>query len=194
MKINEIVQTGMVRDGWSTEIKLTKLVKYILSRKPKVIVEVGVYLGRSFFPLYWAGQEVGAEVCGVDPFCLKAATFGQEGEDLSFWGKLDYEWMWSDFMAEVNKLPKPPHIRRVQSRLVEDIDKIDFLHIDGNHSAFESLHDLHHWLPKMNAGGLVIFDDCDWPSVQDSVKHLDSHCKFIEDIQTTNLVKVYEII
>jgi hypothetical protein len=61
------------------------------------------------------------------------------------------------------------------------IPKIDVLHIDGNHSKKTSLLDVTKWVPLMNSGGWIIFDDMTWCekgtfTTASAVEWLDQHC------------------
>jgi predicted O-methyltransferase YrrM len=73
-----------------------------------------------------------------------------------------------------------------------DVDNVGFLHIDGNHASDEALKDVEYWGARMAPGGIIVMDDCDWPSTRVAVDYLDSRYKFLEEIVSTNIVRIYE--
>ena len=65
-------------------------------------------------------------------------------------------------------------------------ESIDILHIDGNHSDYTSYIDVTKWVPLVNPGGWIIFDDMTWYengqfTASRATRWLDEHCiKFAE--------------
>ena len=156
MTIPEIVQTGLKMEGWSTHAKLQYMVELILQRRPITLVEVGIYGGRSFFPMYWASQQYAfSTLHGIDPYCNADSAVGQDSEGKEWWSKLDHNWIFGIFNEEFQKLNPKPIFHKNKSREV-DIKKVDYLHIDGNHSEEESSADVDYWLPRMSKGGVSI--------------------------------------
>jgi predicted O-methyltransferase YrrM len=195
MTIEEIVQTGLKMEGWSTAEKLTKMVELVLDRKPKVLVEVGIYGGRSYFPMHWAAQEVGGKLYGCDPYLPQASASpaGRSAEDIEWWSKLNHHWIYTIFKAEFDLLPEPkPCFQMVTSREF-DVKGVDFLHLDSNHAEDEALEDVKYWTKRMNPGSILVVDDVDWPSQAKAVALLDKKYKLLESIKTTNIVNIYEI-
>ena len=193
MTKKQIVQSGLDMEGWSSKEKLDLMVDLILERKPKKLLEIGLYFGRSFFPIYWAAQEYGgAEVYGIDPFDPNASLEGMEGAHHAAWGSIDHDVIYQTFMDEVAELPSKPDIRIARSREVEDFVEVGFLHIDGNHSINEALKDVQFWVPKMAKGGVIVFDDVDWPTTKNAVDFLGEKCKLLHTVTSTNVVNYYD--
>jgi hypothetical protein len=192
-RIRDIVNEGFRHDGWSSRGKIQFMVELIIQRKPKTLMEVGIYGGRSFFPMYWASKEYpGATLHGCDPYAREASAVGMENENLSWWNQVDYEMLYKIFSAELLKLNPLPVFYRTTGRNV-NLENVDYLHIDGNHSEEESLADVKYWMPRMTPKAVIVFDDCDWPSTRRAVDFLDRHCKLLYSMKTTNVANFYEV-
>ena len=56
--VERMISTAIpTMDGWCTLEKARFMAGYILSTKPKLVVELGTYAGRSFLPILWAIRE-----------------------------------------------------------------------------------------------------------------------------------------
>ena len=147
-----------------------------------------------FFPMYWASKQYpGSALYGCDPYSphASASGSGRNYDDVKWWEKLDHEWIYNAFIQNFNKLPEPPTFQRKKG-LDFDIRTVDFLHLDDNHAADESMAGVKYWLARMNPGSIFVMDDCDWESLQGTVKYLDDNLKLLDTITTTNIVKIYE--
>ena len=54
--------------------------------------------------------------------------------------------------------------------------QIDFLHIDGAHSPYNSAQDAVLYVRRLRPGGIVVFDDIDWGTTQPAYELLKAIC------------------
>jgi glycosyltransferase involved in cell wall biosynthesis len=150
----------------------------------KNYVEIGVYRGRSFFPMAYATQKLGGMAYGIDPYDSAVAAeydlepeFGRQVN--SFLESLDL----SRIHEEVNRLrdelgfADSTQIIRERSVVAADVlgnrkVVIDLLHIDGNHDTRHVMEDIELYLPLVREGGFVVLDDTAWASVKPGLNRL----------------------
>ena len=147
-------------------------------------VEIGVYRGKSFFPLAYAAKQLDGMAYGIDPYdLLWAKEFDLEEEKLqtvnTFLESLDFKQMYKDVLALQTELnvENNSHLIQLPSAtavkyFIQNQISIDLLHIDGNHDSEHVLEDVELYLPLMSQGGLVVLDDVDWDSVRPALNAL----------------------
>lgn len=177
-------------EGWCSEEKASVLVDLILRTKPDIIVEIGVWGGKSLLPMSYALQANRQGVIyGIDPWSNAASVEAVENEiNRAFWSYVDHEAIMRALIQKMVQFDLGDHIALIRSTsedapLIEDID---ILHIDGNHSDKTSFIDVTKWVPLVKSGGWIIFDDMTWYengkyTTAHAVEWLDTHCfKFAE--------------
>lgn len=144
----------------------------------KTYVEIGVYRGRSFFPMAYASRLLGGFAYGIDAYDYEAARehdLGAErGRQINrFLESLDFGRMHADANALLGELgfAGSAEIIRERSSVAAGILKerkvaIDLLHIDGNHDTRIVSEDIEAYVPLVKDGGFVVMDDVDWASVR----------------------------
>lgn len=171
-------------DGWCSKEKASVLIDMVLMLKPKMVVEIGVYGGKSLVPMAFALREAGSGVVvGIDPWSREESAVGMDGVNLDFWGKLNHEKIYQGLVSKVQQfgLENQIILIRATSEKAEPIPEIDILHIDGNHSEETSLIDVYKWVPLVRKGGLIIFDDVNWATTNKATAWLNENCiKFAE--------------
>ncbi len=174
--------------GWCTINKASILIDLIFMLEPKTVVEIGVFGGKSLIPMAAALKVTGKGcIYGIDPWNSLESTDGMEGAHLVWWGKLDHDKIMRDFQKKVVEFAVIDQVVVIKttSELAPPISNIDILHIDGNHSEKAANLDVNKWVPLVRKGGVIIFDDLDWPSNASAVKWLDENCtRFIEFHET----------
>lgn len=152
-------------DGWCSPAKAQMLAAAVLTLRPQVSVEIGVFGGRSFLPLALAHKEIGTGILiGIDPWTEHASKQGQlNPEDYKFWATCDHEVVYQRFRNWAVQLGVMDTIRieRKQSDYADPPKVIDFLHLDGNHGP-QVENDARRFMPNVRVGGLVFVDDLDW--------------------------------
>lgn len=170
-------------EGWTTEQKAEVLAGLVIDHKPQLLVEVGVFGGRSLFAQAFALRENGMGVIwGIDPWSLDAALEGDIGEENKKWWSenVNLEDIYVGFVKAVLEMQLTRYCRwireyaAVASKMFAD-KSIDVLHLDGNHSESASCREVECWHRKVKPGGFLVADDVDWVSVSKSLKLIRSY-------------------
>ena len=172
-------------EGWCTRHKASVMMDLVFWTKPKVVVEIGVWGGKSLIPMAFAVKALGeGKVYGIDPWDNQESTAGQSDEaNREWWGKVDHEMIYKGFLAKLKKFELEDYVEviRASSADAPVIPLIDILHIDGNHSQETSIFDVLKWVPLVRPGGLIIFDDVDWPTTKKASSLVEEYgAKFLE--------------
>lgn len=171
-------------DGWCSKEKASILIDIILDNKPEVIVEIGVFGGKSLIPMAFALSYNGkGKVYGVDPWSALESATGMDGVNYAWWSSIDHDAILKKLETRILEFNLQTYIEliRATSEDCRAIENIEILHIDGNHSEKTSLYDVLKWVPLVKSGGLIIFDDIDWLTTKDATTWLNDNCiKLIE--------------
>ena len=161
--------------GWCSDDKTWLLYHLVREAKPEVAVEIGIYGGRSIIPIARALRDNGyGTVTGVEAWTAGAATEQVTNLGNNFWWAChDYAVIKKDFFNFVLS-----HDMQMQVNVIEAnsahahhcLGPIDFLHIDGNHSAFSASQDVVNYFSKLKPGGIIVFDDINWPSTHPALE------------------------
>lgn len=172
---------------WAPVERLLETAESIIQSKPQVVVEIGVFAGRSMIPQALALKENGlGRIYGIDPWRLESAIEGENEANRDWWSKnVDLHQMHRLTVEAIWKygLDERAIIIRAASQdavtLFAD-DSIDLLTIDGCHSEVASCRDVRLYLPLVKFGGTIIFDDSDWQSTAKALSMLDA-CELMKD-------------
>ncbi len=168
--IHSIAQMLNRVPGWCSIDKATDLVEIILARNPKVLVESGIFGGRSLFAMAMTLKENGGGVVwGVDPWTVEAAHEGEKDKaNLDWWEKnVQLEEIYRQFVQNTVDLGLLPHVNWIRgkgefaARVFQD-RSIEMFHLDSNHSELISCREVETWAPKMAERSVWIMDDADW--------------------------------
>lgn len=149
----------------------------VLSLRPELSVEIGIYAGKSALPIALAHKECGVgRLMAIDPWDASASEVGQINDgDREFWGKLDHESIYQTFWQHALRLNVAHLIQVVRQRSDNVIppDGIGLLHVDGNHSD-QAIRDVERFAPKCKMGAVCVMDDLGWAGggVQKAVDRL----------------------
>ena len=154
-------------DGWCAPEKGCFLADLVSKTKPKVIVEIGVWGGKSLVPMAYALKLLnqGGVVYGIDPWESKESVqWIMEEANRAFWGWADHNWILQRLLEKIDQFDLGDQIGLIKStsEKAAPIHSIDILHVDGNHSDYTSYLDVTKWVPLVNSGGWIIFDDMTW--------------------------------
>ncbi len=155
--------------GWCDLDKAHALAAAVVTLRPAIIVEIGVFGGKSLIPMALALQQCGGGVAwAIDPWSNVAAAEGYDGVHAEWWGHVPIEDIYNGFVATLKKLDleRFVQIHRKKSDEVEPPADIDLLHIDGQHTD-QAIRDVTRFASKVRAGGLCVMDDIAWTNGTD---------------------------
>lgn len=183
-------------EGWATTEKALAMAELILEVKPSIVVELGVFAGRSLIPQALALKEAGnGRIYGVDPWHVQAALEGDIGEANAEWWKTapNLDLMHQLCVADIWKHGLDHHAILIRGR-AHDVEhlfgRIDILHFDQNHSEFSSMRDIQIYYPLVKSGGYIWFDDIDWATTQTALKWLSDRTISVRDVSTCRLFRL----
>jgi len=165
-------------EGWCSKQKAAVLIDLICMTQPEVIVEIGVFGGKSLVPMAYALQANGhGKIYGIDPWDNQESMDGMDGVNLEWWEAVDHNKILRELLQKVHNFGLNRHVEliRATSELAPVIPNIDILHIDGNHSEKASLFDVEKWFPLVKKGGIIVFDDVSWCTTKAAVQWLESN-------------------
>lgn len=180
-------------EGWCSQEKASAMADLILAEKPNTVVEIGVFGGRSLIPQALALQANDkGTIYGIDPWKKEAALEGEVGAaNAEWWNSLDLHKIHNYCMDQIwaNQLDKFCIILQTSSHHCAHLfNRIDILHLDGNHSELSSCRDVNNYLPYVRPGGFIWFDDTDWTTTQKAIQLIESsNCEKIKTVGTCNL-------
>jgi hypothetical protein len=166
--------------GWCSIDKATDLAEVILERKPKVIVESGIFGGRSLFAMAMVLRANGGGVVwGVDPWTVEAAHEGEKDKaNIDWWEKnVQLEEIYRQFVQNTLDFGLLPHINwiRAKGEVAAGVfapRSIEFFHLDSNHSELISCREVETWAPKMADHSIWIMDDTDWSTQAKAIQKI----------------------
>lgn len=177
-----------VMEGWLDPARGCQMAELIMDHRPDVVVEIGVFGGRSLIAQAFALRENNkGKIYGIDSWRVEDAVEGKED-------KADKEW-WEKkiVMDDIHRgcmqaiwqhhLEPWAVIIRSASQWCSNLfpNNIDILYIDGSHSEIASCRDVELYVPRVKAGGYAWFDDCDWPTTQKALARMDHFCSLEKD-------------
>lgn len=194
------VKASLATGGdWCTTEKAVTLAALVVSLRPKVVVEIGVWGGSSLVPMALAAKELGTwtdpisqrasscKVIAIDPWDPVASIEGQDPVNAAWWGeKQRHVWAYETFLQRLKmfELEDVVEIRRERSDVSVSPSGIGLLHVDGNHGE-QAVADVLRFSPNVRAGGIVILDDYHWSS--------GSVARAGEMLEATGFKPLYEI-
>lgn len=159
------------------------LMAYLARRlELKTFVEIGVYRGRSLFPVASAFADNGGECYGIDPWLSETFKETELSDDVRalvdhFADTADFEAFYreaADRSVEFGMDETVTLLRCTSEKAVSHFARrfkehgafIDMLHIDGNHDEHYVSIDAELYLPMVRKGGVIVFDDINWEGVR----------------------------
>jgi len=197
MKLSEIVfeQVETV-PGWLLKSKcecfddVYSSLYPVVTVTPPLAVEIGVWFGKSAIAqaLMIKALRIDMQLVAIDPWSADAALDGtNDPANDRWWQAQNFEEAKSYFEDEL-KLRGLRRFVNVWRDKAENCvnefedERIDILHIDGNHSPEQSMADVMLWLPKVKKGGYIILDDTNWPSLSDAVRYMGDNCVLMKEV------------
>lgn len=171
----QIQRTYKEGGDWCSLDKAQALASIVVAIRPRILCEVGVWMGGSLVPMLMAlrtleqieqathGISTKRRAIAIDAWSNEASVVGQSNDDLRWWGGVDHEAALFSFMARLEKhgLGALCDVIRAPSDRANVDRTIDLLHIDGNH-AEQAVRDVMKFGSKVTPGGIMVLDDLDW--------------------------------
>lgn len=182
--------------GWCTKEKALSFIDLVLEVKPQVCVEIGVFGGRSLFPVASALKFLGSGVViGIDPWSKdEIIPYFDPVNDQAhviWWSKINLDQIYYSYlnMLSLHQLEDYVITLRTTSELASyAIGQVDILYIDGNHNEAISNQDVQLYLPKVRSGGYIWLNDSLWRDLQSSIDLLFDGCDFCKLIDGGNSI------
>lgn len=163
------------RDGgdWCDLEKAQTLAALIVGLRPRVVVEIGVWMGGSMVPMLMAlralsvldaqagRRPVARRAVAIDAWSREASVAGQEAKDAEWWGQVDHEAAYQAFLGRLERHGLACDVLRQSSGSAEVPRGIGLLHVDGNHADQAAL-DTQRFAPAVHLGGILVMDDLHW--------------------------------
>lgn len=187
---NTIFKSMATLEGWCSEEKAGILCDLILLTKPKNVVEIGVWGGKSLVPMGFAIRALGSgQVYGIDPWSAEASAKGMDGVNLDWWSHVNHEAIYQGLVNKIAEFGLKNQITLVRNTSdgAKPIQDIGLLHIDGNHSEEASFFDVLKWAPLVKRGGVIVFDDVNWSTTGRAVAWLDENCVKVAEVKGDNI-------
>ena len=156
------------QDGWCSVEKANALVSTIMAIRPSLVVEVGIWSGKSLIPMALTLKKLNkGKLVGIDPWDNGASASGlKEGEDKDWWGKVDHNRVFNVCQKWIASTQVEPYVEihrcRSDEFKIEKLGLIDFFHCDGNHGEEASVYDVTHYGSRVRRGGFLFMDDIGW--------------------------------
>lgn len=177
-------------EGWCPKEKASVLIDLVTILRPRIIVEIGVFGGKSLIPMAFALKLNGmGKIYGIDPWTNSASIEGMDGPNKDYWASVDHDAILQGLMLKIKEfnLERQVQLLRFTSEDAPQIKSIDILHIDGNHSEKTSYFDATKWVPLVRKGGLIIFDDVSWGTTEKAVQWVEMHCIKLAEFKGDNV-------
>lgn len=166
--------------GWCTEEKAQLMMDLIKENKFQNCIEIGVFSGRSLFPVANALKYLGVgRVYGIDAWDAIEALKYLDMADPNYvwWSKIDFNLFYKQTLSliEANDFK---WCCRVIKKSAQDAANmfgdgtIDFVHFDGNHNENAMIQDVVTYFSKLKDKGYMLLNDPNWISSRQALVYL----------------------
>jgi len=172
-------------DGWCSTEKARALCNLVEEIKPKLILELGVFGGRSLVPMAITQKNIQCGISvGIDHWSYQSSLEGDDiGDDVEYWKNLNYQSIMYECISGINRYGLDNcGILRMKSQDAYSMfgnESIDILHQDGNHSEYINCLEVELYMPKLRSGGYWISDDSNIRTVKKSLDMILEHCDIV---------------
>lgn len=167
MNILDKVESAVtaISHGWTSVPKAHAMAMAVLTLRPQLSVEIGVFAGRGLVALGLAHKEIGSGMAiGIDPYSPINSAEGQVKEsDREFWSSVDYNSIYRAAEDSIIKLAIQNSCK-IERKTSDDFaipGEIGVLRIDGNHGE-QAIRDVERYCPRVQLGGIVFLEDINW--------------------------------
>lgn len=175
-------------EGWLDAARGHEMAELIIDTKPEVVLELGVFGGRSLVCQAFAIRENNkGKIYGIDPWKVETAVeHSQDEKNNEWWRKnITLEDIHRGCMRAIwdHHLDPWVVIIRAASQHVYQLfpNNMDILYVDSNHSEISSCRDVENFVPRVKQGGHIWFDDADWATTQKALGIIGTMCDLVKD-------------
>lgn len=174
--------------GGGTLLEKCHLMSHLAAQKRlSPYVEIGVYRGRSFFPLALTARSYGGKAYGIDPYTREDAFESDVDPEVkksidSVIREMDFDAVHrevEDLIQELGMQDVAQILRMTSGQALgffqEQNISIGMLHVDGNHDTRFVMQDVELYMPMVEPGGIVVMDDTNWDSVKPAYARAKAH-------------------
>ena len=178
-EIENLIERIPIDFGGGSPIEKSFLMSHLAAtRRTQTYVEIGVYRGRSFFPVATAMKHHGGKAFGIDPYSKANANEDDIAQEFAatmqeWLAKTDLDQIYRDVIdlvreldlesiVEILRMPSEQAASHFQNGNIA----IGMLHVDGNHDDRFVRRDVELYLPLVAPDGIVVMDDINWDSVK----------------------------
>jgi glycosyltransferase involved in cell wall biosynthesis len=182
--------------GGSSFAKVSLVAALAELQRLTTFIEIGVYRGRSFFPIAWSFARRQGMSFGVDPYTRAAAIEADLPGEVAdtvrrFIETTDYERLYREAQQRLFELglQGSAHLLRLTSdSAIEMFRRMNtqagLVHVDGNHDTRCVTADVANYVPLLREGGLLVLDDINWSSVQPAFQYCSERLDLIHRSDT----------
>lgn len=189
-QVRHIIET---MSGWCTYDKAMELCGLIEKYDVELIVEVGVFGGRSLLPMAHALEYRGRGfIYGIEPWdnqlAIEPATSLQNDE---WWCGTDLKSVKQQFIRYISEHNLAHRVKLLELSsddafavlsLSRFLAHVDLIHIDGNHSEIQAKRDILNAEAILRPSGILVLDDIIWQGVAK-----------VRDLITSRFDTLYEV-
>ncbi len=160
---------------WCSLEKAQALAALVVGIRPRVICEIGVWMGGSLVPMALALRSlreldaasgrapVTRLAIAIDAWSPAASCDGQGETDAAWWRSVDHDAAHRALLSRLERhgLRELCEVVRAPSDEAPVPVEIDLLHVDGNHAG-QALRDIERFAPSVRIGGVLVLDDVSW--------------------------------
>lgn len=162
--------------GWTREVQLRYLMRQVRALPDRaLVVELGVWQGRSVLAMAEACRGTSKRVFAIDPWVDYDEGGGAVSGYLARYGVTSFEEVYEAFVAHCRRLALEPWIVTVRAPSVETArawrhGPVSLVFVDASHHYDAVRADLEAWVPLVRPDGIVCGDDWEWDSVRRAVE------------------------
>ncbi|MGC4006335.1 MAG: class I SAM-dependent methyltransferase [Pirellulales bacterium] len=171
--------------GWCTPKKAAALAQSIYDIRPNLVVEIGIFGGRSLLPIAVSMKYLGQGVVyGIEPWSNSVAVeVPTNPTNDEWWSTVDLNAVKRACFEHLLKYDVIGQAKILECRSTEAFmflnGKIDMIHVDGNHSAEQALDDVKIAYNAVMSRGHIWMDDIRWESVKPAMRFLYDNCETV---------------
>ena len=188
-----------LRSSWVSQEKAQLIMELIALTQPQVCVDIGTFIGSSALPMATTLKYLkSGKVYLIDAWSNQEAIKNISSKDPNYkwWSTLNMQDIKRQCLSMIHQWSLNPYCQVIHAsseQAVDQIDQIDFLHLDGNFSMEGSLLDATLYLPKVKPGGYILLSNAfininQAYSKKDTIWFLYYECELITEIENGNVM------